>query len=87
MMNPAQLTADAVGNGWFPRLTDKDVWAVNERFKQIMRDEANTLGAAVIILPNSAFTSADFADRGHFTIQGSDKFARLLSEDVQKECR
>ena len=52
----------------------------------IMKDEAIKLGATYIDANQSSFTVNDFVDEGHFNANGSAKFAKQISAQVQSAC-
>ncbi len=86
ILNPTRLTSDSL-YGWFPRVRDKDVWPLQERFNVILRREAERLGASTVILDVEKFVDADFVDRGHFSVSGSKKFAKLIVAEVKRSCQ
>ena len=86
MLNRAQLTSEKP-YGWLPRVKDKDVWGLQERFNGLLKSESKKLGDSFIGPDIEEFNGEDFVDQGHFSERGSEKFANLISASIQRECR
>lgn len=86
MLNPFRHDA-GLGPEWLPRVRDQDVWPLQQRLNLIMKLEAERLGAASVVLEPEAFEASDFVDKGHFSVEGSRKFARLIAPEVRRLCR
>jgi hypothetical protein len=69
----------------FTRL--KDWWPLQERFNAILKRTAVANGAKYIDPGIEHFKgSTDFADVCHFSAAGSEKFSRLIAEEVDSYC-
>jgi lysophospholipase L1-like esterase len=86
LLNREQLVSDA-RYGWLPRVRDRDVWLLQERFNQILKHEANKAGAAYLDVDVNKFENADFVDNGHFSAKGSNKFAKYIVPHVEALCK
>lgn len=86
VMNHAEL-AENMLDTWIPFVEDKDLWALVERLNAIARREAAALGDTYVDVPVDAFDRADFVDLGHFTPQGSAKFAERVAPVLADVCR
>jgi lysophospholipase L1-like esterase len=85
VMNRAILTREQT-DGWLPFVHDKDVWPLISRLNGIVRQEAARLGDTYADIPVDDFQPADFGDEGHFTPDGSLKFATLLAPQAKQAC-
>ena len=56
-------------------------------FNDVLRRVAAETGAGYVPVDETAFSRADFIDNGHFTIEGADKFARLVGPAIVKTCQ
>lgn len=72
--------------GWVPRVLDRDLLPLQERFNTILREECTRLGVPYIGVPMERFQQEDFVDVGHFSAAGSRKFAELISGDLRTAC-
>jgi lysophospholipase L1-like esterase len=83
LVNPSALTNETA-YGWVPLVRDKDLPGAIGTFNETMRMVAHEAGVpfAARVTP-AAFQAADFLDQGHFSPQGSEKFAGLLREELQ----
>ncbi len=86
LLNPAKLTSDGVSQ-WNARSRDKDLWPLQQKFNQLLEAQARQLRAGYIGLDVNAFTPSDFVDEGHFSVQGSAKFASLIADDIRRDCQ
>lgn len=86
LLNRSRLTGD-VAYGWLPLVKDKDVWPLQERFNAILKREAGTLKAGFVPVDIDRFEDADFIDQGHFSAQGTEKFAGLIGPSVARLCK
>lgn len=73
--------------GWFPFVRDRDVWPLQARFNEVLRDAARSGDDSYIDVPIEAFDAADFADQGHFSAAGAAKFAERIAPAIRKICR
>jgi hypothetical protein len=89
MLNRDQL-ANAKDNPkrheWMPFLLEKDLWNLQAEFNDLLRAGAAKAGYAYIDADIDKFDSSDFADSGHFTAGGAEKFASRISEEVRRAC-
>lgn len=77
------------GNGtevWWPLVRDADLWPLQARFNTVLKEAADATGTAVFIPPIDQFQDSDFVDKGHFSEQGSRKFATMLAPVVRADC-
>jgi lysophospholipase L1-like esterase len=86
VLNRAQLK-DGNAHVWWPLVRDADVWPLQARFNTIMKETADAAGSPAFIPPIDQFQDADFIDKGHFSAQGSEKFAGMLAPVVRSECK
>jgi hypothetical protein len=89
MLNRDQL-ANAKDNPkrheWMPFLLQKDLWSLQAEFNDLLRTEAAKAGYSYIDADIDKFDSSDFADSGHFTAPGAEKFAFRIAEEVRRAC-
>ena len=85
LLNRARLT-EARSFGWMPLVQERHIWAMQERFNQVLGDQAAALGAHYIDPGVDAFEDADFVDEGHFSAAGAKKFAAILHPQIASVC-
>ena len=85
LLNRSQLTGDGM-YGWVPYVRDRDLWALQARFNDVLRDTAGALSDAFVALPIEDFADADFVDQGHFSAAGAAKFARGIAPAIREAC-
>jgi hypothetical protein len=85
LLNRARLRGNGQ-YGWLPYVLDKDVWPLQAHFNEILARTARALDDPLIPAPIEAFGAADFSDEGHFSLQGSRKFAGYVAPVVAREC-
>jgi lysophospholipase L1-like esterase len=85
LLNRAQLTGDG-RYGWLPYVRDRDVWPLQARFNDLLRDTAQALGDNYIAPPIEAFEDGDFVDQGHFSAAGAAKFAARVAPTIREAC-
>ena len=73
--------------GWVVGLTNKEVLILQDKFNLILKNEATKNNAYFIDLDKKKFYNKDFIDEGHFSISGSEKFAKLIFEEIKKICK
>ena len=73
--------------GWVVGLTNKEVLILQDKFNLILKNEAAKNNAYYINLDKKKFYNKDFIDEGHFSISGSEKFAKLIFEEIKKICK
>jgi len=86
LLNPTRLNAET-SYGWLPRVRDKDVWPLQERFNKVLQAEAIRGGATYVDADVRAFGDADFVDNGHFSASGAAKFAAQVALPIREMCR
>lgn len=86
LLNRAQLTGDGQ-YGWLPYVRDRDVWPLQVRFNQLLRETAREMGDAYVDVPIEEFVAGDFVDQGHFSASGAAKFAARVAPPVREVCR
>ncbi|MFO1081240.1 MAG: hypothetical protein U1E23_11530 [Reyranellaceae bacterium] len=72
--------------GWLPRVRDRDLWPLEQHFNALLGETARRLGDLVVEIPEAAFGPDDFVDIGHFSVQGSRRFADFLAPVVRDAC-
>jgi lysophospholipase L1-like esterase len=72
--------------GWVPRVLDRDLLPLQERFNTILKEECTRLGVPYIGVPMERFQQDDFVDVGHFSTPGARKFAELISAELKAAC-
>ncbi len=72
---------------WAPYVAGDDVWPLLSHLNAVMRREAAALGDVYIDIPVKKFTSEDFVDGEHFSVEGSRKFATLVAPKIAEACR
>lgn len=70
-----------------PRIRKGDFWPLQERFNSILRETAMEQSEGYIDVGIENFSDNDFFDLGHFTPEGSRKFANSVSADIGTHCR
>ena len=85
ILNREQLIGERV-QGWLPFVKDKDVWPLQYRFNEIMREKSKENGDLFVDVGIDNFTNDDFVDKGHFSEKGSKKFAKLVSDKLTGYC-
>ena len=73
--------------GWLPMVNDKDVWPLQVRFNEILSDQASSVDVLYIDADINQFSDSDFVDNGHFSVSGSEKFAKKLEPNVRAFCQ
>jgi lysophospholipase L1-like esterase len=83
MLNKDQLTEDRP-YGWIPFVSDRDLPRLmsvyNDTMLSVCEEERVPCVDSVLGAP---WQPSDFADHGHFSAEGNEKFASLLAEAVQ----
>ena len=72
--------------GWVPRVLDRDLLSLQERFNTVLKEECTRLGVPYIGVPMERFEQDDFVDVGHFSTTGARKFADLIAGDLKAAC-
>jgi hypothetical protein len=85
VLNRARLH-DTQSHSWWPLVRDADVWPLQAHFNMILKETADRVGVAAFVPPIDQFQDSDFVDKGHFSAQGSTKFAAMLAPVVQASC-
>lgn len=85
ILNREQLIGERV-RGWLPFVKDKDVWSLQYRFNEIMREKSKKNGDLFVDVGIDNFTNDDFVDNGHFSEKGSKKFSKLVSDKLAGHC-
>ncbi|MEI8187037.1 MAG: GDSL-type esterase/lipase family protein [Chlorobiaceae bacterium] len=68
--------------GWLPYVRDKDVWPLQQRFNDLLRQKSYAMGDQFIDPGVDKFNNNDFVDNGHFSALGSVKFANILAKCI-----
>lgn len=85
VLNRARLTGDGI-DGWTPVIRLRDLWPMQERLNDLLRDAADRLGDRFVQPPADAFSDRDFVDLGHFSPSGSALLARLVAPAIAAAC-
>lgn len=85
ILNRARLRDDKT-YAWWPLVRDADLWPLQERFNAILKEAAEATASPVFIPQIEQFQDSDFLDNGHFSAQGSKKFAAMLAPFVRANC-
>ena len=85
VMNRAAL-AGSTPSLWVPFVPPEATFGLIQRLDGILQRQAARLGDAYVGLSADRFTKDDFVDEGHFTEQGSQRFATLLAPHVARDC-
>jgi lysophospholipase L1-like esterase len=86
VLNRARLHG-AKTESWWPLVRDDDLWPLQARFNTILKETADAAGSPAFIPPIDQFQDSDFIDKGHFSEQGSRKFAAMLAPLVRANCQ
>lgn len=65
---------------------DRDALIAMGVFNEAIAEAAHRKGATYVDVSARLFVNADFVDEGHFSAQGSNKFATLVWEGVHRGC-
>lgn len=88
IMNRDILSEKPSGTSYaFPLIQSGDVWPLQERFNILLREWSIKNGAQYIDAGVDHFRNDDFVDWGHFSADGSKKFATLIAGKVDSHCR
>lgn len=72
--------------GWLPLVRDRDLWPMQQRFNEVLKQTADGLGDAYVGIEPASFAGADFVDQGHFSARGAKRFADDLAPVVRRLC-
>ena len=72
--------------GWLPLVRDRDVGPRLDSFNAILARVAREQGDLHVDIAPQSFGDADFVDNGHFSQQGSQRFAAILAPIVRDAC-
>jgi hypothetical protein len=71
---------------WLPFVRNEDVWRLQSKFNELLKIDAAKDGYTYIDVSVNKFDKSDFVDTSHFSTQGAEKFAALISEEVRQAC-
>lgn len=86
LLNRDRLTGDG-RYGWLPLVRDRDLWPLQQKFNDVLRQTASGLGDPYVGVPPDSFGSTDFVDQGHFSTRGAERFAETLAPVARENCR
>lgn len=86
ILNRERLMGDGQ-YGWLPRVRDRDLWPMQQRFNEVLKQAAAGLGDTYVGVDPASFVGADFVDQGHFSARGAKRFADDLAPIVRRLCR
>lgn len=70
----------------YRRMKNETIWPLQARLNSILERTAVSVGARYIDPKVENFGNDDFSDFIHFSAAGSAKFAKLISDEVEKYC-
>jgi lysophospholipase L1-like esterase len=86
LLNRDRLMGDGQ-YGWLPLVRDRDLWPMQQRFNEVLKQTADGLGDTYVGIDPASFVGVDFVDQGHFSARGAKRFADDLAPVVQRLCR
>jgi hypothetical protein len=82
VLNHSAMTEDGA-NGWVPFVRDKDVPILTRTYNDALSRVAHETSADIVSeMLQIKFGSDDFADNGHFSRSGNEKFADVLAHFI-----
>lgn len=85
LLNRERLMGDGQ-YGWLPRVRDRDLWPMQQRFNEVLKQTADGLGDTYVGIDPASFVGIDFVDQGHFSARGAKRFADDLAPVVRRLC-
>ena len=85
LLNRERLTGDGQ-YGWLPLVRDRDLWPMQQRFNEALKETADRLGDTYVGIDPASFVGVDFVDQGHFSARGAKRFADDLAPVVRRLC-
>ena len=85
LLNRERLSGDGL-YGWLPYVRNRDVWHLQARFNEVLRETARGLDDGFIDAGVEAFGPSDFIDEGHFSPAGAVKFASRIAPAIREAC-
>jgi len=76
---------DAV-RSWLPFVNNEEAWQLQSEFNELLKSDSAKDGYSYVDVGVDKFDKSDFADPSHFSAQGAEKFAALISEEVRQAC-
>lgn len=86
LLNRERLMGDGQ-YGWLPRVRDRDLWPMQQRFNEVLKQTADGLGDTYFGIDPGSLVRIDFIDQGHFSARGAKRFAGDLAPVVREKCR
>ena len=86
LLNRDRLMGDGQ-YGWLPLVRDRDLWPMQQKFNDVLKQTATGLGDTYVGIDPASFVGADFVDQGHFSARGAKRFADDLAPTVRQLCR
>lgn len=86
LLNRDRLTGEG-RYGWLPLVRDRDLWPLQQKFNDLLRQTASGLNDLYVGVPPDSFGATDFVDQGHFSARGAERFAEALTPVVRENCR
>ncbi|SEP46715.1 GDSL-like Lipase/Acylhydrolase family [Rhodospirillales bacterium URHD0017] len=86
LLNRERLMGDGQ-YGWLPLVRDRDLWPMQQRFNNVLKETAAGLGDPYVGVDPASFVGVDFVDQGHFSARGAKRFADDLAPVVRQLCR
>ena len=86
LLNRERLAGEGM-YGWLPRVRDRDLWPLQQKFNALLERTAKELGDVYVGVPPQSFVGVDFVDQGHFSARGAQRFADALAPVVRETCR
>jgi lysophospholipase L1-like esterase len=85
LLNRERLMGDGQ-YGWLPLVRDRDLWPMQQRFNEVLKQAADGLGDTYVGIDPASFVGVDFVDQGHFSARGAKRFADDLAPVVRRLC-
>jgi len=86
LLNRERLTGEG-RYGWLPLVRDRDLWPMQQRFNDVLKQTAVGLGDTYVGIDAASFVGVDFVDQGHFSARGANRFVDELAPVVRRLCR
>jgi lysophospholipase L1-like esterase len=86
VLNRAKLQ-DTNTHIWWPLVRNIDLWPLQARFNAVLREAADATGSPAYLPAVDSYQDSDFVDNGHFSAEGSAKFATELAPFIRANCK
>jgi lysophospholipase L1-like esterase len=72
---------------WWPLVRNIDLWPLQARFNAVLKEAADATGSPAYLPAVDSYQDSDFVDNGHFSAEGSAKFAAELAPFIRANCK